>query len=101
MFPKQNHFSWSRREKTHSVFLIKKINQTFSRALEKKSFLFFEESTRVTVSKMSTSAQGNSDSQGISPNISINQTNPNLSEQNQNDKNKYIIELFLMQYMLV
>lgn len=40
---------------------------------------------------MNSSAQGDSNLQGISQNISINQTNTNLSQQVQNNKSKYII----------
>lgn len=56
-----------------------------------KSFFKIYESTTYTSWNMNSSAQGDSNLQGISQNISINQTNTNLSQQVQNNKSKYII----------
>lgn len=90
MLSKQNHFSWSRSEKTHIVIFLEFYSNLLSSHREKSFFKIYE-STTYTSWNMNSSAQGDSNLQGISQNISINQTNTNLSQQVQNNKSKYII----------
>lgn len=71
------------------LFILEFYSNLLSSHLE-KSFFKMNESTAYTSSNVNSSVQGDSNLQGISQNISINQTNTNLSEQVQNNKIKYL-----------